>query len=302
MNTPIHGHREPGCERREVRRGHRLMWAAGLVVVGGAGLLTAHGLIEVARGSEVPESIAWLYPVITDGLALVAYAATSRLSRAGRRYAWSVVVLAAGLSAIAQATFLAAGQPDASAQLRFTVGAWPAIAAAIAAHLLFLIGEHGRASAPTGQTSVTERDSRGTVGSVSVDLVGSVGDRSAQGVPAVPAGVPALNTGVPPESDTGVPAVPAEFQMAQPSDLGARVDPFQVERSPGMRPALSARDRAVTVAHLHRRRQGQLPSVRELVELADVGQGTAARALQELREAEPGLHLVTEQDQPGDQA
>jgi hypothetical protein len=283
-------------------RGHRSMWLAGLVVVAGAGVLTAHGLIEVAKGSKVPESIAWLYPVITDGLALVAYAATSRLSGAGRRYAWSVVVLAAGLSAIAQASFLAAGQPDASAQLRFTVGAWPAIAAAIAAHLLFLIGEHGRASAPTGQTLVTERDSRGAVGSVSVDLVGSVDDRSVQGVPAVPTGVPARNIGVPAEPDTGVPAVPAEFQVAQSGDLGARGDPFQVERSPGMRPALSARDRAVTLAHLHRRRQGQLPSVRELVELADVGQGTAARALQELREVETGLHLVTEQDKPGNQS
>ena len=284
------------------RRGSRLMWGAGLVVVGGAGLLTAHGLIEVAKGSKVPESIAWLYPVITDGLALVAYAATSRLSGAGRRYAWSVVVLAAGLSAIAQASFLAAGQPDASAQLRFTVGAWPAIAAAIAAHLLFLIGETGRAAAPSGRDSVTERDPRGGAGLVSVDLVGSVGDRSVQGVPAAPAGVPAVSGGVPVEPDGGVPAVPSEFQVAQRSDLGERVDPFQVERSPGLRPALSARDRAVTLAHLHRRRQGQLPSVRELVELADVGQGTAARALQELREVEPGLHLVTGQDQPGDQS
>jgi len=275
------------------------MWAAGLVVVGGAGLLTAHGLIKVAKGSKVPESIAWLYPVITDGLALVAYAATSRLAGAGRRYAWSVVVLAAGLSAVAQASFLAAGQPDASAQLRFTVGAWPAVAAAIAAHLLFLIGENGRASAPSARDSVTERDSRGGVGSASVDRVGSVGDRSVQGVPAVPTGVPALNTGVPAAHDEGVPAVPGLFQVEQPGDLGGRVDPFQVERSPGMRPALSARDRAVTLAHLHRRRQGQLPSVRELVELADVGQGTAARALQELREAETGLHLVTEQDKPG---
>jgi hypothetical protein len=261
--------------------------------------LTAHGLIGVAKGSTVPESIAWLYPVITDGLALVAYAATSRLTGAGRRYAWTVVVLAAGLSAIAQASFLADGQPSASPTLRFTVGAWPAIAAAIAAHLLFLIGEVGRAAAPTDRPSVTERDSSGGGGAVSVEVLGSVGDRSVRDVPAVPAGVPTTARGVPARPDTGVPSVPAEFQVGQSGDLGARVDPFQVERSPGMRPALSARDRAVTLAHLHRRRQGQLPSVRELVELADVGQGTAARALQELREAEPGLHLVTEQDKPG---
>ena len=213
-----------------------------------------------------------------------------------------MVVLAAGLSAIAQASFLAAGQPDASAQLRFAVGAWPAIAAAIAAHPLFLIGETARATAPTGLPAVTERDTRGGVGSVSVDLVGTVGDRSVRGVPAVPPGIPALDTGVPAESDGGVPGVPAVFQVGQPGDLAAKVDPFQMDRTAGLRRALSARDRAVTLAELHRRRQGQLPSVRELVELADVGQGTAARALQELREPEPGLHLVTEQDQTGDQA
>lgn len=117
-----------------------VVWTAGLIVVVAAGAATAHGLYEVALGSGTPAGIAWLYPVITDGLALVAYAATTRLTGGGRRYAWSVVVLAAGLSGLAQATYLAGGVGAASAGLRFGVGAWPAVAAAIAAHLLFLIG------------------------------------------------------------------------------------------------------------------------------------------------------------------
>jgi hypothetical protein len=89
------------------------MWPAGVnpgrpseiapAVRHSAGVLTAHGLIEVALGSGVPVTIGWLYPVITDGLALVAYAATTRLGGAGQKYAWVVVVLAAGLSAVAQA-------------------------------------------------------------------------------------------------------------------------------------------------------------------------------------------------------
>ena len=42
------------------------------------------------------------------------------------------VVLAAGLSGLAQAAYLAGGNTlDASSALRFGVGAWPAVAAAV---------------------------------------------------------------------------------------------------------------------------------------------------------------------------
>ena len=81
--------------------GERVVWAAvwlpGLAVALGAAVATAHGLYEVAVAAHVPPAIAWLYPLITDGLALVAYTATARLHGGGARYAWSVVVLAAGV-------------------------------------------------------------------------------------------------------------------------------------------------------------------------------------------------------------
>jgi hypothetical protein len=97
-------------------------------------------LFEVALAARVPAGIAWLYPLITDGLALVAYAATARLTGGATRYAWSVVVLAAGLSGLAQASYLAGGATlDAPPALRFGVGAWPAVAAAVVAHLLYLL-------------------------------------------------------------------------------------------------------------------------------------------------------------------
>jgi hypothetical protein len=270
------------------------MWAAGLVVVGGAGLLTAHGLIEVAQGATVPESIAWLYPVITDGLALVAYAATTRLWGAGRAYAWSVVVLAAGLSALAQASFLAAGQAQASQGLRFTVGAWPAVAAAIAAHLLFLISETGR----TRLTALTERDRPGVSASVSVDLVGPVGDRSGRGVPAVPSGVPggvpAVQPGVQVDHEGG-----PEWDGQSITEDRRGVPPVsQSDRRPGVRPALAPGDRAATLAELHRARRGALPSVRELADMAEVSRGTAANALRQIRQAHPSLHLVDDDTDP----
>src|SRR6266536_824352 len=128
-------------------RARRTTWAAGLVVAAGAGVATAHGLYQVAAAARVPAPIAWLYPLITDGLALVAYAATARLRGGGRRYAAGIVVLAAGLSGLAQAVYLAGGIAATSAApvgLRFGVGAWPAIAAALTAHLLHLISTDQR--------------------------------------------------------------------------------------------------------------------------------------------------------------
>ena len=135
--TPASQPRPDAATRRVLRAA---VWLPGLGVAVGAAVATAHGLFEVAVAAGVPSGIAWLYPLITDGLALVAYTATARLSAGAARYAWSVVVLAAGLSGLAQAAYLAGGATlDASPALRFGVGAWPAVAAAVAAHLLHLL-------------------------------------------------------------------------------------------------------------------------------------------------------------------
>ena len=131
---------------RSPRAARATLWLPGLAVALGAAVATAHGLYEVALAAAVPAGIAWLYPLITDGLALVAYGATSRLTGSGARYAWAVVVTAAGLSGLAQAVYLASGATlDASPTLRFGIGAWPAVAAAVAAHLLYLLAVHGPA-------------------------------------------------------------------------------------------------------------------------------------------------------------
>lgn len=124
------------------------IWAAGLVVAAAAAVATAHGLYEVVRAAGAPSFIAALYPAITDGLALVAYAATTRLYDAGRRYAWTIVVLAAGLSGLAQAAYTAGGVGRSPDWLRFGIGAWPATAAAIVAHLLYLLASNVERAAP----------------------------------------------------------------------------------------------------------------------------------------------------------
>src|SRR3954469_10710665 len=141
-----------------------VIWLPGLAVALGAAVATAHGLFEVAVAARVPVGIAWLYPLITDGLALVAYAAPARLHGPAGRYAWTVVVLAAGLSGLAQAAYLAGGATvDANPTLRFGVGAWPAIAAAVVAHLLYLLAadptsNHASHSDSAGPGSATPSD------------------------------------------------------------------------------------------------------------------------------------------------
>ncbi|MCE3552837.1 hypothetical protein LWC33_15400 [Pseudonocardia sp. RS11V-5] len=133
----------------------RAIWLPGLAVAIGAAAATAHGLYEVAIASRVPSGIAWLYPLITDGLALVAYAATARLSGSAARYAWAVVVVAAGLSGLAQAVYLASEQGlEASPAVRFGIGAWPAVAAAVVAHLLYLFAEDSAVQRPAEQSGV----------------------------------------------------------------------------------------------------------------------------------------------------
>ena len=94
-----------------------VFWCA-LIVGAGAAAATAHGLYEVAVASRVPAGIAWLYPVITDGLALVAYAATRKLAGSAARYAWTVVVAAAALSGLAQAVLLATDPATATPRSR----------------------------------------------------------------------------------------------------------------------------------------------------------------------------------------
>jgi hypothetical protein len=55
-----------------------------------------------------------------------------------------------------------------------------------------------------------------------------------------------------------------------------------------------ARDRARAAAARHAARHGALPTVAELMRLAEVSHGTAARALKALREHPIPLHLVTD--------
>ncbi|MBN9113650.1 MAG: hypothetical protein J0I34_33360 [Pseudonocardia sp.] len=270
-----------------------VLWLPGLVVALGAAAATAHGLYEVAAAARVPAGIAWIYPLITDGLAVVAYTATARLTGSARRYAWSVVVLSAGLSGLAQAVFLASDPtPTAGtsaveavagltvpAALRFGIGAWPAIAAALAAHLLHLLAAHPTHEADDGPAQAAEP--------ARVHLVAETSVTPARSTAAVQ---PAAFNGAGVQADALTAPLPVVSANAQPTT--APVVPAAAEgpvNGPVERPAARAgeapaRERAQAAADRLLTRTGALPTVSELEAEARVSRGTAATVLKALRE------------------
>lgn len=274
----------------ETSHWHRwVLWLPGLLVALAAGAATAHGLYEVALGAGVPAAIAWLYPVITDGLALVAYVSTIRLRHGDRAYAWSVVVLAAGLSGLAQATYLADGVGSTAPAIRFGVGAWPAIAAAIVAHLLFLLGRDDEDTTDHGDTSsestaaVAAMRAAAPVPSKPYAEIAPLSETSSTdpaGTVQPPVSIERPGAGVQPSTPPGVQSAPASTPV--PSNPS------------GVRSASGARERARAVARRHAAHHGDLPSVRELERLAEVSRGSAHAALKELREHPAPLHIVND--------
>lgn len=316
MNTQHTADTQP----RRQRTVRAALWIPGLLVAVGAAVATAHGLFEVARAAAAPPLIAGLYPLITDGLALVAYAATARLSGSGRRYAWTVVVLAAGLSGLAQASYLAHGVANATAALRFGVGAWPAIAAAIVAHLLFLIAHADRHTdadtAPALDTATAEPITPGSAraeepspaepyeAAASTTAAAAVTTSETDERPTVQ--LPAVQSDAvqppPVQPDTVQPDVQPDAVHAdsvQPdhsSDHGH--EPASPVRPVSSRTGLSPmRARAQYEATAYRAEHDELPTVARLMELADVSRGTAGEVLKTLRTQPADLHIVHQHTQ-----
>ncbi len=307
-------------------RARWIVWVAGLMVALGAGVATAHGLYEVALAAGTPRALAWLYPLITDGLALVAYATTTRLAESGRRYAWTVVVIAAGLSGLTQASYLAGGVASAPPGLRFAIGAWPAVAAAVVAHLLFLLGNHttttssddlhqqvshlgqpDQATSIAGSEPAPARGSHQPLAEAAVSVTGLSRTTSTHPhapLPVLPTAaapiVAAPGAGGPPRAvhPTPLPVVqtltstPIEHGIEHPADTATA----SAVRAPVARDTAPARVRAQTAATGHATRHGQLPTVSELMALAQVARGTAGAALKDLRTQQHQATTTTSTD------
>ncbi|MDD7942499.1 hypothetical protein PHK61_29205 [Actinomycetospora lutea] len=274
MIDRAHGTNPPAA--RAVRAA---IWLPGLAVALGAAAATAHGLYEVAVAARVPVGIAWLYPLITDGLALVAYSATARLRDGAARYAWAVVVVAAGLSGLAQATYLAGGPAvEVAPALRFGVGAWPAVAAAVVAHLLYLLATAEPAQADSVHSGAA--------------LIGEFGPSAVQrgGIQRPPFSAFSVQPEPP-----GATVQPGLSDQGDPTATAPTED--RATDAQASRPASSpARDRAEAAASWHAQRHGAWPTVSELEAAAGVSRGTASAALKALRDRPLPLHLINTAD------
>jgi hypothetical protein len=175
--------------------------------------------------------------------------------------------------------------------MRFAIGAWPAIAAAIVAHLLFLLSTDASSSTKSAPSAPADTEPTAPAQSESdqrlppPSVVGSV------------APPPLFSTAHLPSS----PAVQPLY--SGPTDDHIRVQPAAPQRSPVVqtsapRGASPARDRATAAARRHATRHGQLPTVSELMALAQVARGTAAAALKELRNQPTALQVVKTTDDP----
>lgn len=146
--------------RQELRRA---AYGALLVTSVGA-LLSYSGLFAIARALGVWEldvlgrqvSLAGLYPLSVDGLAGVGYFALRLLPHQAkweRVYAGITLVVAALASGAAQGAHVLDVRLDHDA-FRFFVAAWPALASAVALHLLHILAERSRAPEPARRPPV----------------------------------------------------------------------------------------------------------------------------------------------------
>ncbi|MGH7749663.1 MAG: hypothetical protein ACREQ5_33590, partial [Candidatus Dormibacteria bacterium] len=172
--------------------------------------------------------------------------------------------------------------------LRFAIGAWPAIAAAIVAHLLFLLGTNKEPPTKSGPLpgAAASADSVPPVPPLLPQAVTSsstaLPQRTLQGAqstaPAAPH--PAIQTAVQPDLHPMYNAPPVEHSVEHPAPSA----PVSVVRATAARDAAPARLRAQTAATGHATAHGALPTVTELMALAQVARGTAAAALKDLRQ------------------
>ncbi len=137
-----------------MKRGSFKLMATQVGVAGLAGCgftLSFASLRELAIGSGVLPSLAFLWPLSVDGFIVMATVAAIRLKGQGPRvvwYPWAALVLFAAISIAGNAIHAAeSATRSLSVGIATTVSAVPAIALLIASHLLVVMAEHGRGDA-----------------------------------------------------------------------------------------------------------------------------------------------------------
>lgn len=127
-------------------------------VAAAAAVATFHGAERAAAAGGVAWGITLLYPVMLDGLAVLAFRQIASSDGWRRVFAWFVMLAAAGASGSAQAYVHAKGRHGGDALLGLGMGAAPALIVLLAT----ILGSPGArrppavASAPADQTAPAE--------------------------------------------------------------------------------------------------------------------------------------------------
>jgi hypothetical protein len=243
------------------------VWAAGAV-------LTAVGMFFVARACGLPWYLAWLYSLAADGLGLVAFRAAVRLRGFARAYAVLIVMACTGLSAAVQAVHLRLGSGldgAATPGLRTAVGAAPAVAVALAAHLHWLTTRPTKLAVSLSSIRPEDTQQDTVTGAVPDGATGPGGM-----APTSPPG---------PGPDSGEAGAPAGLsgQTAPAGAPGSAPD-----TAPAGAPDTHSGETAGAPGGLH------LVSAPSAPETAPVGAPTTAPARRRERAASaPGVHRVT---------
>lgn len=269
------------------------IWSGWVTLGQMAGFGVVHPLPGIADGFELNTAIT--LPIGVEAyasLALGTWLTARPIPRQARRFAaWSSLA-ALGLGLLGQVVYhllIAAGYTSAPIPVVVFVACLPVLVLGAGAALHHLLGDPAPPFPDRVDVEVSTPDGSGP----------------AEDVPSRAARALGWDN----------PGCPSESVQPVPTDDGRETLPFAVNgflehpalpavsdlgQDAGTRRPLSQADRARTVAELHAARTGGLPTVRKLAELAEVGRGTADRALAPLRAADPSPDHEREATANGD--
>lgn len=132
--------------------------AGTVLIAAGAFWLSFTALADLARRSGIAAGQAWAWPLIVDGIIVVATVAVVALAGTRRTwYPWTLLIIGAGLSVTANSIHaIVAADADVPALLAAAVAAVPPLVLLAITHLTVILTRHQVAASPRSVLSVDD--------------------------------------------------------------------------------------------------------------------------------------------------
>ncbi|KAB1641399.1 DUF2637 domain-containing protein [Gulosibacter chungangensis] len=242
-------------------------WAVGVARAGTALIdvcafwLSATTLTDLARRAGIDPVQAWMWPVIVDGMIVVATVAIVALARHGPRatvYPWALLISGAAVSVTANCMHaLVATDSDLPPILAASVAAVPPLVLLAATHLTVQLGRrlttapspitHDHPVPPTGAGALSIESTSKVEPPVNASVAVSADARGARTDHPVSAAAAMTPSASDPGADPPVATAPATDHESPETTTSARVAPADATR-PGGGSGSDARDQAVEQA------------------------------------------------------